>query len=127
MGRREQLVKKLRQNARRSKVRWIAMPEYACSFVSEVPEGHVGLWQGHLVGKRAGAFVWLLASPSMPAEADCIAAVEAALAAELAKPKPVTGTRSLPVALGATEDEVRRTFEVREAYRRDREGRNGAA
>jgi len=119
-------MKQLRAKARRSKVRWIVMPDYACSFAHAVPEGHIGLWKGHLVGKRGTAFVWLLAAPAMPPEADCIAAVEAALAAELEKPTPVTGTRANPTALGDTEDDVRTTVEVRELHRRHLAGEDRA-
>ena len=123
MGRRDVLMKQLRAKARRSKVRWIVMPDYAsCSFAHAVPEGHIGFWKGHLVGKRGAAFVWLLAAPAMPPEAECVAAVEAALAAELAKPQPVMGTRINPTALGDTEDDVRRTLQVRELHRRHRAG-----
>ncbi len=118
MGRRDMLMKQLRAKARRSKVRWIVLPEYACSFAQAVPEGHAGFWEGHLVGKRGAAFVWLLAAPTMPPEAECIAAVEAALAAELAKPKPVEGIRSLPIALG----EAQCTLAAREAQKRSKAG-----
>jgi len=107
---------------------WIAMPDYAGDFARAVPEGHVGLWRGHLVGKRGGAFVWLIAAaPKLPPEAECIAAVEAALAEALARPTPVAGTRVNPVALGDTEDEVQRTRQVREARKRDRAGERGRA
>ena len=118
MGRRDVLMKQLRARARRSKVRWIVLPEWACSFAHAVPDGHVGFWQGQLVGKRGTAFVWLLAAPTMPPETECIAAVEVALAAELAKPKPVEGIRSLPVALG----EAERTLAAREAQKRLKAG-----